>query len=42
MPVTAIPEEHLKVITQAEQAVEQFTTFMNGDNSSLIIRTEKE
>lgn len=42
MPVTAIPEEHLKVITQAEQAVEQFTTFMNGDNSSLIIRTEEE
>jgi hypothetical protein len=42
MPVTAIPEEHLAIITQAEAVLEQFNLYMNGENSSLIIRSEQE
>jgi hypothetical protein len=41
MPVS-IPEEHLKVITEAELALDQFKAFMNGESSSLIIRSEAE
>lgn len=42
MPVTAIPEEYLEVITQADSVLEQFKLYMNGKDSSLIIRSEQE
>lgn len=37
-----IPEEHLKVINQTDIVLEQFKVFMDGENSSLVIRTEEE
>lgn len=37
-----IPEEHMEVVNKTSIFIQQFSLFMNGENSSIIIRNEEE